>query len=65
MRFTRFLTLSMLGCVAVEATLSDMEQLESLAESALDTAYRLLDASNRARSTSTCSWANIQIRREW
>lgn len=47
----------------VQATLPDIQQLESLASSALATAYGLLHVNTPTGST--CNALNVQVRKEW
>lgn len=63
MHFTRLLAFLALEAMAVQASItSEVEQLESLASSALTTAYGLLE--NNATG-STCNALNVQVRKEW
>lgn len=66
MRFTRLL-LALEAVLYVQATsvLPDIQHLESLASSALTTAYSLLPAKTPAGFNSTCNALSVQARREW
>lgn len=61
MLFTRLITLLSLEAVAVQASIPDIDPLQSLASSALTTAYALLNNSVGG----TCNLANVQVRKEW
>lgn len=64
MRFIRLISLLTLeAALVVQATLPDIQQLESLASSALATAYGLLHANTLAGST--CNALSVQVRKEW